>query len=86
MRAFRISDELQERYGYPALTAELKAGIFGLNAAALYGIEPIAGKCDLGPEEVERIRATLPPPRTYGPRTTAEAARLIAAHQAGYLQ
>jgi hypothetical protein len=32
------------------------------------------------------IRATLPPARTYGPQTVADAARMIAAHQAGYLQ
>ena len=29
-------------YGYPALTAELKAKVFGLNAAALYEIDPAA--------------------------------------------
>jgi predicted phage baseplate assembly protein len=34
---------------------------------------------------LEQIRATLPPARTYGPQTTAEAARMIAAHQAGYM-
>ena len=32
-RAFEISTELQERYGYPALTTELKRKILGANAA-----------------------------------------------------
>ena len=44
MRTFQISEQLQEQYGYPALTDELKAKIFGLNSARLYGIEPITGQ------------------------------------------
>ena len=32
-RAFQIGDELRERYGYPALTPDIKAKVFGLNAA-----------------------------------------------------
>ena len=83
LRTFRISDELQERHGYPAITDEIRAKIFGLNSANLYGIEPIAGPWDLSPKEIEAVRASLPPARTYGPTTRAEAARYIAAHQAG---
>lgn len=86
MRTFQISEALQEAHGYPKLTPEIKAGIFGLNAAALYGIEPIVEKCDLSLSDIEKVRATLPPAQTYGPETVADAARMIAAHQAGYLQ
>src|SRR5262245_14581661 len=43
MRTFQISEELQEAHGYPALTDEVKAKIFGVNAARLYDIEPITG-------------------------------------------
>jgi predicted TIM-barrel fold metal-dependent hydrolase len=85
MRTFQISESLREAHGYPELTPEIKAGIFGRNSAALYGIEPQTGRCELSPAEVEKIRATLPPARTYGPETVADAARMIAAHQAGYL-
>jgi hypothetical protein len=85
LRTFQISEELQERHGYPALTDELKAKIFGLNSAGLYGIEPITGPCDVSAEDVEAVRASLPPARTYGPTTYAESAAMIAAHQAGYL-
>jgi uncharacterized protein len=85
LRSFQISEELQERHGYPALTDELKAKIFGLNSAALYGVEPITGPCDLSPEDVEAIRASLPPAPTYGPTTYAEAVAMIAAHQGGQL-
>ena len=37
-RAFTISDEARERYGYPPLDDDAKARILGLNAAELYGV------------------------------------------------
>src|SRR5207249_249614 len=40
-RSFHISDEFQDRYGYPKLTREIKNKVLGLNAARLYGVEPI---------------------------------------------
>ncbi|MDD9943643.1 MAG: amidohydrolase family protein [Myxococcales bacterium] len=39
-RTFTISKELQEMHGYPELTPAIKAGIFGLNAARLYCVDP----------------------------------------------
>lgn len=84
LRTFQISEELQERHGYPALTDEIKAKIFGLTSANLYGIDPITGQCTLSPEDVEAARSSLPPARTYGPTTYAESAAMIAAHQSGY--
>jgi uncharacterized protein len=47
MRAFQITAEYQDTYGYPELTAGVKAGIFGLNAANLFGIDPTATRCAL---------------------------------------
>ena len=38
-RSFQIADELIERHGYPVLTPGLKAKVFGLNGARVYGIE-----------------------------------------------
>ena len=46
-RAFQISAEHQERYGYPALTDEVKRKVFGLNAARLFGVDPEATRCAL---------------------------------------
>jgi predicted TIM-barrel fold metal-dependent hydrolase len=46
-RAFQISAAYQERYGYPALTPELKRKVLGLNAARLFGIDPSAQRCAL---------------------------------------
>ena len=58
-RAFHISDEFQERYGYPALTKELKAKVLGLNAARLYEIPPEPPRCDFTRQELARIREEL---------------------------
>ena len=84
MRTFQISPELQERYGYPALTEELRAKIFGLTSAELYGVTPIAGACDLDAKELEQVRADMGPAPVYGPTTAREAAQHIAAHQSGF--
>jgi hypothetical protein len=40
MRTFEIPEELQDQYGYPAITDEIRAKILGLNLAGLTGIEP----------------------------------------------
>ena len=47
MRAFEISSEFQDVYGYPALSDDVKVGLFGLNAAELFGIDPTATRCGL---------------------------------------
>jgi uncharacterized protein len=47
MRAFQITEEFQEQYQYPALTDQVKAGIFGLNAAKLFDLDPMATRCAL---------------------------------------
>ena len=46
-RAFRITEAFQEQYGYPALTDEMKAKVFGLNAANLFGVDPEAVVCGI---------------------------------------
>jgi uncharacterized protein len=37
---FQIPEAMQKKYGYPALTPEIKRKILGLNSAKLYGIKP----------------------------------------------
>jgi hypothetical protein len=71
-RAFEISEELQERHGYPALTPEIKAKVLGLNAARLYGVEPLDSTCRPDRGEREAQRASHPAAnRTHGPTTAA---------------
>jgi uncharacterized protein len=81
-RSFQVSEEFQERYGYPKLTKEIKAKILGLNGARLYGVDPAAAPCRFTRKELERIRRALPAEnRTYGPTTSAEVASFRADHQ-----
>lgn len=56
-RAFRITDEFQARYGYPALTDTVKAKVFGLNAARLYGLDATATRCALQADQLEASRS-----------------------------
>ena len=70
--AFQITPEFQERFGYPALTPEVKAKIFGLNSARLYGVEPITGSCSFDRSEIVDTQLTSYGNATYGPRTAAQ--------------
>lgn len=84
-RAFEISEELREKHGYPALTKELKAKIFGLNAAVPYQLDPKELRQALPKDEVEKLKqAYLENPQrtyaTYGPKTRAEFVRLLRSH------
>ncbi|MGE0794996.1 MAG: amidohydrolase family protein [Acidimicrobiia bacterium] len=81
-RAFQISPELQERHGYPALTDEVKRKVFGLNAAALFGVDVEATRCALDEGGLGAARAqhaalvtegAIPEPwRPRGPVTRRE--------------
>jgi hypothetical protein len=44
-RMFQITQQFQDMYGYPALTPEIKAKIFGLNSARIFCIDPEARRC-----------------------------------------
>jgi predicted TIM-barrel fold metal-dependent hydrolase len=55
-RAFEISAEFQDRYGYPALTREVKSQVLGLNAAGLLGLDAEATRCALAADVLERAR------------------------------
>ena len=80
-RAFRITEEFQERFGYPALTDETKARILGLNAAELYGVEPKHVACPFTREQLQAAREAEPAAfRTYGPTTARQVRELIAHH------
>ncbi|HJW52542.1 MAG TPA: amidohydrolase family protein [Burkholderiaceae bacterium] len=76
-RAFEISREFQQKYGYPALTPAIKRKIFGLNAARVYGLQPAIVRRRLVRDRVQKAKDEyLNDPRptfaTYGPRTRRE--------------
>jgi predicted TIM-barrel fold metal-dependent hydrolase len=81
-RAFEVTTQFQEQFGYPALTPDVKAKILGKNAARMHKIKASApAKCEFTPEELEQVRQELPTgARTYGPKTGQEVAALIRAH------
>ncbi len=76
-RTFQISEEFQERFGYPAISDEIRAKIFGLSSARIYGIEPLSKQPGKIADALGRAKASYaqnPDPtfRTYGPRTRRE--------------
>jgi hypothetical protein len=72
-RAFQIDAELRDQYGYPELTTALKAKIFGLTSAQLYGIDAEARRCAIQRDAVDQMRDRLSEmqPDTHSSRWTA---------------
>ena len=87
-RSFEISQEFQDRFGYPAITDELRRKVFGLNAAALFGLDPEAMRCALAGDPFTAAQPTaaalrsegaLPSPwMPKGPTTRRELLRTLA--------
>lgn len=85
-RAFEITAELQDRHGYPALTRQAKAKIFGLNAARVYGVDEAELRRAIAWDRTARAKAhyqQAPRPlhRTWGPRTRRELLGLVRAER-----
>ena len=57
-RAFTISNEFQDQYGYPALTDAIKAQVLGLNAAKLFHLDVEATRCALATDPITGARTT----------------------------
>jgi uncharacterized protein len=84
-RAFEIPQSMQMMFGYPALTAETKAKILGLNAAAVYGVDVAAIRRRITADDITQIvlarrddaRAVPFGPRPHGPRTRREYLALL---------
>lgn len=79
-RAFEITPDYQERFGYPALTPATKKRILGINAAAVYDLD-VAGLKQSGLAATRadyRVEAN-PSFRTYGPANRRE---FLALHRA----
>jgi hypothetical protein len=82
-RAFQIAPHLRDAHGYPELTRDLKAKVFGLSAARLFGLDVEDVKRRLRGDRVAQARleyANDPQPSgwTYGPRTRAQFLRHLA--------
>ena len=76
-RTFRISSEFQERFGYPAITPQLRAKVFGLNATRPYRIDADEVMRRASNDGITRRRENYqndPDPHflTYGPKNRRE--------------
>ncbi len=54
-RKFRIPDQLVEGHGYPQLTDEIKAKVFGLNAARIWNLNSTAAAAPLEPRRAVAV-------------------------------
>ena len=73
-RAFRISEEFQERHGYPPLTDQARRKIFGLNGARVYGLDVAAlhGRGALAERRAAYRSDPNPSFATFGPKSRRE--------------
>jgi uncharacterized protein len=56
LRRFQISDEVAEKFGYKKVTPEMKAKIFGLNAAKLYKLDVKAQRKAIEADKVSELK------------------------------
>jgi hypothetical protein len=76
-KVLQIPSELQENFGYPALTEKARKQIFGLNAARLYGVKR-KDFCSIPPDRLNAAQAARGGIRAnkrlgyYGARTRRE--------------
>ncbi|NNE17070.1 MAG: hypothetical protein HKN10_01215, partial [Myxococcales bacterium] len=79
----------QETYGYPALSAEAKAKILGLNAAEVYGIDVAATRCAIAEDDVSNAKLAIdedpalrrPSYRRAGPQSRREFLSYLRLHE-----
>ena len=76
-RAFQISEQFQEQYGYPKITDAIRAKVFGLSSARVFGIDAgeaaeLATADAIGRARSEYRHRPDPTFRTYGPKTRRE--------------
>jgi predicted TIM-barrel fold metal-dependent hydrolase len=81
-RTFQISESLREAHGYPEITPEIRAGVFGLNATRPYGIEAdevtkLARRDGVAQERLAYRERPDPSFLTHGPRTRREFLNLL---------
>ncbi len=82
-RTFEIAPGLIDAHGYPALTPELKARVFGLNGARVYGVEVPTQRRKAETDPIGQKKAAYrdqaaPTFETFGPRTDREFEALLA--------
>jgi len=77
LKTFVMPPQLIEEFGYPEITDEIRAKIFGLNAARLYDLDVDALRCTIADDPIATVRREMQEGqsrslRTYGPKTRRE--------------
>ena len=83
LSVFQISEQFQAQFDYPKLTPEVKAKIFGLNAARVYNINPTEIRHRFNKDRIAMARENYrndPCPHfdTWGPKTRRDFFKLNA--------
>ena len=65
-RAFQIPVDMQEEFGYPALTAEIKEKILSKNAARLYGIDLVEARKNAENDDLAWLKEAYAHYRRHG--------------------
>jgi uncharacterized protein len=65
-RTFQIGEQLQQQFGYPAITDDVRRKVFGLNAARLFGVDPEAKRCALTTDPLTAAQPTAAELRDQG--------------------
>jgi predicted TIM-barrel fold metal-dependent hydrolase len=55
-RTFQISQQFRDLYGYPEITPAIRAKVFGVNAARVYGVDPSAVRCRAKATDLARMK------------------------------
>jgi uncharacterized protein len=84
-RTFQISETLRERHGYPTITPQLRAKVFGLNATKPYKLaadelRKFTERDKVAHAKAEYAERLNPSYATHGPRTRREFLNLRAWH------
>ncbi|MBT8447832.1 MAG: amidohydrolase, partial [Gammaproteobacteria bacterium] len=85
---FQISEEFQDKYGYPEITPEIRAKVFGLNAAEIYDVDVDKMRKKSSTDKMARERENYrndadPSFATYGPKTRREFLKFKELEEAG---
>jgi len=60
LKTFQMPEQMMEQFGYPQITDEIRAKIFGRNAARLYGVDIDEVRCTLPSDLLMQARAAYP--------------------------
>ena len=70
MRRLEMPESLMKQFGYVSLSPEVKAKIFGLNAARVYGVDPQAKRNPIPGDYIDRLRKLYRESGTPAPSNT----------------